>query len=95
MKLFDLFVTLGLDDAAFKKGLASAKGVGITTAKVIAASFGTSFAGVTLLAKQGMDALSELEQNVGGSEKVFGEYASELQEMGKSAYKTMGLSQSQ
>lgn len=37
----------------------------------------------------------ELEQNLGGSEAVFGEYAKSIQKTGEEAYKNMGVSQSQ
>ena len=37
----------------------------------------------------------ELQQNLGGSEAVFGKYASNIQKIGESVYKTMCISQSQ
>lgn len=36
----------------------------------------------------------ELEQNLGGSEAVFGEYAQSIQKTGEEAYKNLGVSQS-
>lgn len=37
----------------------------------------------------------ELEQNLGGSEAVFGEYAKSIQKSGEEAYKNLGISQSE
>ena len=54
-------------------------------------------AGVTALGGLTVKALSvagELEQNMGGSEAVFKEYATSMQETAKTAFKEMGLSQS-
>lgn len=51
----------------------------------------TALAGIT---SKAVSAAGELEQNMGGSEAVFGEYADKIQEKAKSAFKTMGLSTS-
>lgn len=40
-------------------------------------------------------AFGELEQNIGGSEAVFGEYGATIQKTAESAYKTMGTTQSE
>ena len=45
--------------------------------------------------KQAIDSFGELEQNIGGSEAVFGRYAGYLQRTGEDAYKTMGTTQSE
>ena len=45
--------------------------------------------------KQVVTAYGELEQNLGGSEAVFGEHASKIQAIGEEAYKNLGLSQSE
>ena len=37
----------------------------------------------------------ELEQNIGGSVSVFGDYASQMQKAGEEAYKNLGISQSE
>ena len=41
-----------------------------------------------------VNSFGELEQNLGGSEAVFGKHASKIQTIAESAYKTMGTSQS-
>ena len=45
--------------------------------------------------KQAVNSFAELEQNIGGSEAVFGRYAGYVQRMGEDAYKTMGTTQSE
>lgn len=45
--------------------------------------------------KDVVDSFGELEQNLGGSEAVFGEYASKIQKTGEEAYKNLGVSQSE
>ena len=45
--------------------------------------------------KDAVVAFAELQQNLGGSEAVFGEYASTVQKTAEDAYKTMGTTQSQ
>ena len=45
--------------------------------------------------KDVVNSYGELEQNLGGSEAVFGEYASNIQKAGEEAYKNLGVSQSE
>ena len=52
---------------------------------------GAAFAGLTAKA---LSASGELEQNMGGSEAVFGKYAAKMQDTAKSAFSNMGLSTS-
>ena len=46
------------------------------------------------LGKEVVAQFGELEQNLGGSEAVFGEYAASIQKTGEEAYKNLGVSQS-
>ncbi len=46
------------------------------------------------LGKEVIKQFGELEQNLGGSEAVFGEYAKSIQKTGEEAYKNLGVSQS-
>lgn len=46
------------------------------------------------MAKKVIQSFGELEQNLGGSEAVFGEYAESIQKAGEDAYKNLGVSQS-
>lgn len=51
--------------------------------------------GVFDFVKESVSAFGELEQNLGGSEAVFGSYADAVVEKSKSAYKNMGVAQSE
>lgn len=51
--------------------------------------------GVVDFVKDSVSAFGELEQNLGGSEAVFGAYADAVVEKSKSAYKNMGVAQSE
>lgn len=51
-------------------------------------------AGLGATLKKTLDFGAELQQNLGGSEAVFGEYAKSVQNTAKEAYKNMGLSAS-
>jgi len=66
------------------------KGVGTAVAAVAAAAA----AAAVKLGKEVVTQAAELEQNLGGSEAVFGEYAEHIQQTGMEAYKKLGLSQS-
>lgn len=66
-----------------------AKGAGIA----IAGGMLAGAAGLAALTTKAVMSAAELEQQLGGSEAVFGEYAKTIQETAKSAYKNAGLSQ--
>ena len=69
-----------------KGALAVGKTIGVGLA-----AGATAIAGVTVKA---LSAVGELEQNMGGSEAVFGEHAAKMQEIAKNAFGSMGLSTS-
>lgn len=70
-------------------GFAKAGGV------AIAAGMAAGAAGLVAITSKALMAGAELEQNLGGSEAVFGQYAKDLQNSALTAYKTMGLSQNE
>lgn len=73
---------------SLKSGLAAgAKAAGAALAVVGAAS--------VKLVKDVIEETGELEQNLGGAESVFGEYADKMKKAGEDAYKNLGLSQSE
>ncbi len=67
------------------------KSIGAAMGTVAAAAGAAAFK----LGQEVIQQFGELEQNLGGSEAVFGQYASDLQTISEDAYKTMGTSQSQ
>ena len=79
-KLSKAFGTVGRTAAA----------VGKTVATGIAAG-GAAMTGLTIKA---MNLSGELEQNMGGSEAVFGKYANKMQTTARDAFSNMGLSTS-
>lgn len=64
-------------------------------ATVAAAAVAAVAAAAFKLAKDVVEKFGELEQNLGGSEAVFGEYAARIQKTGEDAYKNLGVSQSE
>lgn len=69
------------------KGLAAAS-------KAAVAAIGAAGAALGKIIKDSITASGELEQNLGGSEAVFKDYAEQMQSIAKGAYKEMGLSAS-
>lgn len=67
------------------------KGIGAAMGAVAVAAG----AAAIKLGKEVVQQFSELEQNLGGSEAVFGNYAASIQKTGEEAYKNLGVSQSQ
>ena len=65
-----------------------------TIGKTVATGIGVASVAVGGLTVKALNAAGELEQNMGGSEAVFGKYAGKMQDTAKTAYKNMGLSQS-
>lgn len=72
---------------ALKNGLV----IGAKAAAVAVTAVATA---AVALGKEVIDGFGELEQNLGGSEAVFGEYAEHIQKAGEDAYKNLGTSQS-
>jgi len=75
-----------------KGGLVS----GLKTAAVGFAGLAATAAAAAI--KMGVEVIKsfgELEQNLGGSESVFGKYAKSIQKSGEDAYKNLGVSQSE
>lgn len=68
-----------------------AKGAGVA----IAAGMAAGAAGMIALTSKALTAGAELEQQLGGSEAVFGEYAASIKAKADDAYTNMGLSQNE
>lgn len=76
--------------AAFKRIGSGALALG----KTVAVGLGVAATAIGGLTVKALSAAGELEQNMGGSEEVFGEYANKIQETAKTAFSNMGLSTS-
>lgn len=109
MKLFELFATLSLDTKDFDKGVKSAakhgESLGATLKNKVGAgtvAMGNLIAGAVQkvgdaawqMGKRAWQGVAELEQNLGGSEAVWGEWADEIQAKASHAFETAGLSMS-
>lgn len=81
------------DDA--EKGTSGWEKLASTGGKAALAIGAAAGVAAVTLGKAVVTQFSELEQNLGGSEAVFGEYAVEIQKTGEDAYKNLGLSQSE
>ena len=77
--------------ARFEKLGSVLKSVGIAMGTVLVAAG----AAVYKLGKAVVEQFGQLEQNLGGSEAVFGEYAASMQKTGEDAYRNLGVSQSE
>ncbi len=78
----------------FAAAMGKVGGAAVKVGKVVATGMvaaGTAIGGVTIKA---LSSAGELEQNMGGSEAVFGEYAAKMQNTAKTAFSNMGLSAS-
>ena len=69
----------------------AAKAAGVAVGAMAAAAAGAAIG----LGKAVVTSFGELEQNLGGSEAVFGQYAKSIQKTGEDAYKNLGVSQSE
>lgn len=78
-------------ESKFSKLGKAMKVVGAASAAAIGAIAGASIK----LGKDVVDSFGELQQNLGGSEAVFGKYAANIQKTGTEAYKNLGVSQSE
>lgn len=105
MNLLDLFIKITVDDSDVDGKLpAAGKSAENFSHKMSAATValgnliarGVEVAGRAMvdLGRNSLNAMGELEQNMGGSVAVFGEYAEQMQEKAGTAFEQMGLSAS-
>ena len=88
--------TVDAGDAAEETGSRfGGLGTALKTVAGLAAAAASVAAATGKLVKDVVSSFSELEQNTGGAEAVFGEYASAIQKTGEEAYKNLGVSQSE
>ena len=66
----------------------------VNAGKVIASGLAVGTAAMAGLTGKALDLSGELEQNMGGSEAVFADYAKKMQDNATNAYAKMGLSAS-
>lgn len=81
-----------LNDNGFKKGLDKMQSVAKTGFTAIGASVGVAATAITGLIADSVKAAGDLEQQIGGTEAVFGEFADTVQEKAAGAFEKMGVS---
>lgn len=83
------------NSGGFQSAMSKLGAIAKTGGIAIAAGIGASSVGVTKLTTSMLNARAELEQQLGGSEAVFGQYSADIQKIAQSSYKNMGLSQNE
>lgn len=81
-----------LNSETFKKGLGSLGKIATTGLKAIAGVAATTTAAFDSLVAASVSARGEIEQQIGGTKAVFGDYAEEVQRLAKESYSKMGTS---
>lgn len=79
----------------FQAALGKLGGIAKAGGLAIAGGIAAGAAGIATLTGKMLNARAELEQQLGGSEAVFGQYATNIQNIAKNSYKNMGLSQNE
>lgn len=77
----------------FQAAIGKLGGIAKVGGLAIGAGLAAGVAGLAALTTKAVMAQAELEQQIGGSEAVFGEFAKTIQEKSAQAFKTAGLSQ--
>ena len=91
-KTLDWHSALGKVGSALKTGLTASAKTAAVAVGAVAVAAGTA---MVKLGKAVVEQFGELEQNLGGSEAVFGQYADAIKKHGEDAYKNLGVSQSE
>ena len=86
---------VGAGSGGFQAALGKLGGFAKSAGTAIASGIAAGAVGVATLTGKMLNARAELEQQLGGSEAVFGQYATNIQNIAKDSYKNMGLSQSE
>lgn len=81
-----------LNDSGFKKGLDKMQSIASTGFKAIAGTVGVASTAITGLITKSVKAAGDLEQQIGGTEAVFGEFADTVQNKAAGAFEKMGVS---
>lgn len=81
-------------ESKLSKAFSKIGSAAVKVGKVIGEGIAVGTVAMGKLTMSALNAAGELEQNMGGSEAVFKQYASNIQKVAADAYKNMGLSQS-
>ena len=78
----------------FSSALSKIGGAAVKVGTVVASGIGVAATALGTLTVKALSSAGELEQNMGGSEAVFGKHADKMQAKAKEAFSNMGLSTS-
>lgn len=81
-----------LDDKGFKSGLDKMQNIAKTGFKAMATSVGVASTAIAGLIGKSVSMAGDLEQQIGGTEAVFGEFAETVQDKAAKAFDQMGIS---
>ena len=81
-----------LNEKGFKNGLDKMQSIAKTGFKAVASAVGVASVAITGLVAKSVQAAGELEQQIGGTEAVFGKFANTVQNKAKKAFDQMGVS---
>lgn len=81
-----------LNDKGFKSGLDKMQSIAKTGFKAIATSVGVASTAIAGLIGKAVTMAGDLEQQIGGTEAVFGKFAETVQDKAAKAFDQMGLS---
>ncbi len=81
-------------ESKLKKGFSAVGKGALAVGKTVMTGLAVGGAAMGALTVKAMNLSGELEQNMGGSEQVFGKHAAKMQETAKTAFSNMGLSTS-
>lgn len=85
-------INTDLDSNGFSSGLSKIQDLAKSGFKAVATSVGVAATAIAGLVAKSVSAAGELEQQIGGTEAVFGEFADTVQKKAAGAYNTLGLS---
>lgn len=81
-----------LNNSGFKNGLSKMQSIATTGFKAVASSVGVASVAITGLITKSIKAAGDLEQQIGGTEAVFGNFAKTVQDKAGKAFDQMGVS---
>ena len=90
----ELGITSEKTNSKFSTAMGKIGSAAVKFGTVVASGIGVAATALGTLTVKALSSAGELEQNMGGSEAVFGEYADKMQGKAKEAYANMGLATS-
>jgi len=87
-----VIIDTSLDEKGFKSGLSKLGSVAKSALKGVTVATGAVATAFTAMVGKAVSGAGELEQQIGGVTKIFGDSSNKVQQYAKEAYKTAGVS---